>query len=304
MIFKPPISNLLCVLLLCLCGVAYGQQSALTLESSRAVLKLDGFFFETASGRTVLPSLKAPVIRAKAWTGKTRLADGRIVSLMVTPQNGNFVIRLSAEPAADIVKWGLTIDSRSDEYYTGLMERVVDGPQALRGRRAENGDGLARAEGGHDHQAHDLRLCSFLSFIRGYAIFVQGNWPGYFDFCVDDPQRVKIEFEGPSFEMKVYTADPADAGSGPRSRCRSAVHAAEMDVHALALARRTHATATYYDGTAGDRPLQFGSHGRRVDDEGLRHSERRLLDRSPVGTRLPWGYDDFEIDENRVAELC
>ena len=184
MIFKRPISNLLCVLLLCVCGVAYGQQPALTLESSRAVLRLDGFFFETASGRTVLPSFKAPVIRTRSWTGKTRLADGRIVSLMVTPRNGNFVISLSAEPAADIVKWGLTIDSRNDEYYTGLMERVVDGPQAASwapGRK----------------EAMDLRgqkvdmiikpttsvYAPFYLSSRGYAILVKGNWPGYFDFA-------------------------------------------------------------------------------------------------------------------------
>ena len=206
------ISLLHCLVLLCVCGGAYGQQPAINLESSRARLRLDGFFYETASGRTVLPSFKAPTIRNRSWTGKTTLADGRIVSLMVTPRNGNFVIRLSAETATDIVKWGMTIDSRSDEYYTGLMERVVDGPQAASwapGRK----------------EAMDLRgqkvemilkpttsvYAPFYLSSRGYAIFVKGNWPGYFDFAASDPAVVKIEFEGPSFEMKVYTAShPAD----------------------------------------------------------------------------------------------
>ena len=153
-------------------------------------MRLDGFFYETASGRTVLPSFKAPIIRNRSWAGKTRLADGTIVSLMVTPRNGNFVIRLSAEPAAGIVKWGLTIDSRSDEYYTGLMERVVDGPQAASwapGRK----------------EAMDLRgqkvemilkpttsvYAPFYLSSRGYAIFVKGNWPGYFDFAASDPAQ-------------------------------------------------------------------------------------------------------------------
>src|SRR5262245_24724395 len=100
------ISNLFCLLFLCFCGSAYAQEPALTLESSRARLRLDGFFYETASGRTLLPPFNTPVIRNRSWRGKTRLADGRIVSLMVTPRNGNFVIRLSAEPAEGIVKWG------------------------------------------------------------------------------------------------------------------------------------------------------------------------------------------------------
>ncbi len=39
---------------------------------------------------------------------------------------------------------------------------------------------------------------------RGYAIFAQGNWPGFFDFCATDSQRVKVEFEGPSFVLKIY----------------------------------------------------------------------------------------------------
>jgi alpha-D-xyloside xylohydrolase len=30
---------------------------------------------------------------------------------------------------ADIVKWGLAVDADTNEYFTGLMERVVDGPQ-------------------------------------------------------------------------------------------------------------------------------------------------------------------------------
>ena len=102
---------------------------------------------------------------------------------MVTPRNGNFVICLSAEPAADIVKWGLAIDARNDEYYTGLMERIVDGPQAASwapGRK----------------EAMDLRgqkvdmiikpttsvYAPFYLSSRGYAILVKGNWPGHFDF--------------------------------------------------------------------------------------------------------------------------
>ena len=41
---------------------------------------------------------------------------------------------------------------------------------------------------------------------RGYSVFVEGNWPGVYDFCKTDPQRVKIEFEGPSFGLKISTA--------------------------------------------------------------------------------------------------
>src|SRR5678815_2704665 len=46
---------------------------------------------------------------------------------------------------------------------------------------------------------------------RGYGVFVKGDWPGHFDFAASDPNRVKIEFEGPKLDLKIYTANtPAE----------------------------------------------------------------------------------------------
>src|SRR5438270_9992472 len=111
--------------------------AALILSSSKLAakepLRLDGLFFETANGRTMLPAQLtegAKAIKDKPWSGEVRMPEGRTVSVNVTPQGKNFVIRLNAQPDTDAVKWGLGIDARGDEYYTGLMERVVDGPQA------------------------------------------------------------------------------------------------------------------------------------------------------------------------------
>ena len=57
------------------------------------------------------------------------MPDGRVVKISVKPDGNDFSIRLSATPDADIVKWGLAVDAAPEEYFTGLMERVVDGPQ-------------------------------------------------------------------------------------------------------------------------------------------------------------------------------
>ena len=38
--------------------------------------------------------------------------------------------RFRLEPATGILSWGLAVNARTDEYFTGLMERVVDGLQA------------------------------------------------------------------------------------------------------------------------------------------------------------------------------
>ena len=140
---------------------------------------------------------------------------------------------------------------------------------------------------------------------RGYAVFVQGNWPGYFDFCNADPQRVKIEFEGPFLSVKVYTAKtPVEL-----------VKAHALDAGPPILPPRwtftpwrwrdehTH-RATYYDGTPVTGP--FNS---EIMEDVLMMKAFGIpngiywIDR-PWGPGKPWGYDDFEIDEKRLPNFA
>src|SRR6188474_1823304 len=96
-------------------------------------LIVDGLFYETSAGRITLPEgLTAGtrvVTTANRYDGETRMPDGRTVRLAVSRQSGAFNITLSATPNNGITRWGLGIEALPDEYYTGLMERVVDGPQ-------------------------------------------------------------------------------------------------------------------------------------------------------------------------------
>ena len=104
------------------------EQAVVTLRSKHLAaagtgalsgsLRLDGIFFETAQGRAFLPAKPGA------------LPDGRVIKLALAAEGDNFILRLSAEPDADIIKWGLALGAGSEEYYTGLMERVVDGAQA------------------------------------------------------------------------------------------------------------------------------------------------------------------------------
>ena len=57
-------------------------------------------------------------------------AGGHKISVSVKAQARDFIVTLKAQPDSDITKWGLAINSSPTEYYTGLMERVVDGLQA------------------------------------------------------------------------------------------------------------------------------------------------------------------------------
>src|SRR5215475_15570032 len=102
------------------------DEANLFLNSSnlapKTPLTLSGLFYETAKGRTQLPvqlTKDAKPVKSKEWRGQIRMPDGRNVIASVVPQAQNFILRLSAQPDADIIKWGLQIDARADEFYTG-----------------------------------------------------------------------------------------------------------------------------------------------------------------------------------------
>lgn len=234
------------------------------------------------------------------------MSDGRTISLVVRRQGNNFLINLESKPAAGIVKWGLAIDSRDDEYFTGLMERVVDGPQAASWK-----PGISEAMNLRGQKVEMIvkpttsLYAPFYLSSRGYAAFIKGTWPGYFDFASADPKRVRVEFEGPSFEMKIYTAaDPAtlvrrhalDAGPPFLPPKWIFTPWRWRDEHTQ--------RPTYYDGTPVTGP--FNS---EVMEDVLMMKAFGIpngvywIDR-PWGPGRPWGYDDFEIDEKRLPHFA
>jgi len=268
-------------------------------------LTLGGFFYETTQGRTMLPaSLTAngrPV--SARWTAQANVV-GRTVRLAVNPQGANFDIGLQAEPATGIVRWGLTVRAEADEYYSGLMERVVDGPQQaswapginaglnLRGQKVEM---LVKPT--------TSVYAPFYLSSRGYGVLVEGTWPGVFDFAAADRNHVRIEFEGLSLSLKIYTGEDPSAivrahalDSGPPILPPKWIYSPWRwrDEHTQ--------RATYYDGTPVTGP--FNS---EVMEDVL------LMDAFGIPNGVYWidrpwgpgrlGYDDFEIDPARLPNF-
>ncbi len=279
-----------------------------TKASSPPTLPLiDGLFYETAQGRVPLPADMAVKLRNGVVTVAGTMPDHRTVTLSLTPdQSGrNFSLTLSAQPADGIVKWGFAVAATKDEYFTGVMERVVDGPQAASWR-----PGITEAMNLRGQKIEMIVkpttsvYAPFYLSSQGYGLFMQTDWPGRYDFCVTDPARVKVEFEGPALSCKFYTA---------------ATPAALVQAHALDAGPpvlppkwmyspwrwRDENTQRekYYDGTPVTGP--FNSE----------FMEDILLMRAygiPCGiywVDRPWGpgplgYDDFEIDEKRLPNFA
>ena len=275
--------------------------------TENGTLRLDGLFFETARGRVLLPAKLSLHLNGNGNERKAEIAmpDGRHVTVVMKKENGNFHIQLAAQPNADIIKWGLAVDAGSKEYFTGLMERVVDGKQ-----EASWAPGIKEAMNLRGQKV-DMILkpttsvyAPFYISSRGYGVLAKTDWPGVYDFCVSDSQRVKIEFEGPALALKFYTAaQPAEL-----------VKAHALDAGPPVLPPKWMFTpwrwrdehtqrAVYYDGTPATGP--FNS---EVMEDLLMMKAFGIpcgvywIDR-PWGPGKPWGYDDFEIDEQRLPNF-
>ena len=184
-------------------------QQGLNLSSRylSGALKFGGLYYETETGRISLPVQLKSKTQGKRSEWQARTRDGRVVSILILPEGDNYTVRFGAQPADGIVKWGFYIDSEKEEYFTGLMERVVDGPQ-----QASWTPGLRESMNLRGQKVEMLVkpttsvYAPFYISSRGYGLFVKTDWPGKYDLCVANPQQVGIEFEGPALELKIYTA--------------------------------------------------------------------------------------------------
>lgn len=233
------------------------------------------------------------------------MPDGHVIRVSVTPQAGRFNIGFASRPNSDILRWGFAVETGPDELLTGLMERVVDGAQQLSwapeitaalNLRGQKVDMLVKP-------TTSIYSPFYLSS-RGYAVFVKGTWPGVFDFASAQRDRTRVEFEGPALDVVVYTADkPADL-----------VRAHAIDAGPPVLPpkwiygpwrwRDEHTQRTaYYDGTPVTGP--FNS---EVMEDVLMMKAFGIpnavywIDR-PWGPG-PLGYDDFEIDPQRLPHFA
>src|SRR5437773_2327719 len=111
---------------------------------------------------------------------RTKITAG-VVAILVSSGFAAAVSPPRQAADADITKWGLAVDAGADEYYNGLMERVIDGPQA-----ASWAPGLTVAMNLRGQKVDMLVkpttsvYAPFFLSSRGYAAFVKGTWPGVF----------------------------------------------------------------------------------------------------------------------------
>jgi alpha-D-xyloside xylohydrolase len=258
-------------------------------------------FLETRQGKLYLKGPPSNIIFSDSnLTAVWSFDGGEKVIVSFVENNDLFHIDFKASGCNDILQWGFSLDASDDEYFTGLMERTVDGEQKL---SWEPGQKFAMNLRGQIVkmivQPTVSLYCPFYISSRNYSLFVRGTWPGVYDFCKSEPNVVAITFDGPSVSMILNTAKGSAELVKAHSLNTGPTIVPPKWVFGPWRWRDTHTQRkTYYDGTAVTAPYN----SELVED--ILMMKAFDIPMNIYWVDRPWaigpnGYDDFEWDPNR-----
>ena len=262
---------------------------------------IGSFYFKTSEGKQWIRGEPQKRSQDSAGYHAEWKVGERQVIIDITRTDKDFVVQLQANPNKDILGWGMNLSAKKDEYFTGLFERTVDGPQDKSWE-----EGMTEAMNLRGQQV-DMIIKPTLSLYapfylssRGYGMYVHGTWPGTYDLCKEVDDLVQIYFEGSSLKGTIYTRDEPkeivksytlDAGPPVVPPKWAFTHWRWRDNHTN--------EDTYYDGTRVQAPYN----SMLVEDILMMEA----LD-IPCGAywvdrpwaKGPYGYSDFEWDTDRL----
>ncbi len=230
---------------------------------------------------------------AGEWVEIGIVTDGDKISFQMKLING-------IDPAKPS-KWFVNIKATDEEYFTGVLERVVDGVQGNSWKPGiETALNLRNEIVEMKVKPTVAAYAPFYLSSNNYGLFVEGTWPGKFDFCKSDSNIIHIAFEGAAMSFKLYLAD------APKKIVQQ--HALETGPSFVAPRwafgpwrwRDEHNnTKTYYDGSDVKTPYN----SEIVED--ILMMQAYDIPCTAYWIDRPWGpgsfgYDDFEIDNERL----
>ncbi len=258
-------------------------------------------FIETKSGKYCFQGTPAAILKSENVCFFNWVLDGnKEIKLTFTNNLNECKIQLETVGIENITKWGFSIQASKDEYFTGMMERVIDGEQRLSWqpgiKEAMNlrGQFLTTVV-----KPTTSLYCPFYISSNNYSLFVEGTWPGEFDFCRSNPDLIQATFEGPFTAVVINTAEsPAELVKKHSLRVGPTIIPPRWAFGTCRWRDEHSNEKAYYDGT----PVAAPYNSQVVEDVLMMKAfdiplSYYLVDR-------PWakgsqGFDDFEWDSNR-----
>jgi len=171
---------------------------------------LPGSFFYQAAGRThFLGQIMTRRRRAGGgWTvaSKTDLPAATATISMQRASHGGVVITFYLSDMEGVTELGFAYHSPVSEHIHGLTERVVDGPDNASWRELGQEVSL-------DRRGERVRMrlrptfsmySPFYITSKGYGIYVDTTWPGFYDLAATEQETVRFSFEGPRLVFHIF----------------------------------------------------------------------------------------------------
>ena len=229
---------------------------------------------------------------------------GRIVLTISSADHGDLRFALTTDSGLTGHNvWHVNVRAEAQEYFTGVFERVTDGPQS-----ASWADGVQtgldlRGERVEMHLKPTVSAYApFYLSSAGYGLFVAGTWPGVLDFAHEAQDAVQLSFEGPGLDFRMYL------GKLPMDIVRA--HALETGPSLVPPAwalgpwrwRDEHVNdSVYYDGTVRTAPYNTDI----VED--VLMMQAYDIPVTAFWIDRPWGpgvrgFDDYQFDRTRLPK--
>lgn len=265
--------------------------------------EMGGIYFVTSNGKQFIEGKPQKIIKsANHFTAEWNIADKK-VTITIDKKDEAYRYTFHAEPSSGITGWGMSLHSTPDEYFTGLFERVVDGPQADSWK-----EGITEAMNLRG-QSVDMIIKPTLSLYtpfylssNGYGLFVDGTWPGHYDFCKTNAGLVSISFEGSQLSGKIYTSQhPAEIVKANSLHVGPTIVPPSWAFYPWRWRDNHENRKTYFDGT----PVKAPYNSQLVEDILMMKAYDipcgvYWVDRPWAGE--PLGYADFEWDKQRFPK--
>lgn len=258
-------------------------------------------FIETKTGKYFFTGTPAAILKSENVYFFNWVPDGgKELKLTFTKNQNEYKIQLETQGIDEITRWGFSIKAAKNEYFTGMMERVVDGVQKLSWQPGIQEAMNLRGQFLTTVVKPTVSLyCPFYISSSNYSLFVEGTWPGEFDFCRSNPDYVQVVFEGTFTGVIINSASsPAELVQRHSLRVGPTILPPRW-VFGTCRWRDEHTNrTTYYDGTKVTAPYN----SQVVEDILMMKAfdiplSYYLVDRP--WAKGPQGYDDFEWDTNR-----
>ena len=213
-------------------------------------------FFETAKGKHWIKSKPEVLdVGENSFISEWEI-DQRKITITFLKKDGKYEFSFKAQPNEDIIKWGFNLQAIESECFSGLFERVVDGEQRFSWEKGIDEAMNLRGQSVDMFIKPTLSLyCPYFLSSNGYSVFIEGTWPGHYDFCKTNPEIVQIEFEGPALNGIIYTSSsPAEMVKSHSLHVGPTIIPPKWAFMPYRWRDNNHHFEKYYDGTPVNAP--------------------------------------------------